>query len=98
MRPCDHTPLDVDWELVEKLDPSRRSQGVALIEIACGQGSCKVPIRVSHGPTRTTTKYENGRDLGQGETGRGAGETELLWRAVKPAYECGPDAVTHNEW
>ena len=27
-----------------------------------------------------------------------ANETELLWRAVKPAYESGPDAVTHNEW
>jgi hypothetical protein len=28
---------------------------------------------------------------------RGAIDTELLWRAVKPAYECGPDAVTHNK-
>ncbi|MGH9617341.1 MAG: hypothetical protein ACRD28_11415 [Acidobacteriaceae bacterium] len=25
-------------------------------------------------------------------------ETELLWRAAKPEYECGPDAVTHNKW
>jgi len=26
-----------------------------------------------------------------------ANEAVLLWRAVEPAYECGPDAQTHNE-
>lgn len=27
-----------------------------------------------------------------------ATETELLWRSVEPAHECGPGAVTHNKW
>jgi hypothetical protein len=27
-----------------------------------------------------------------------AREADLLWRAFEPAYECGLDAVTHNEW
>jgi len=26
-----------------------------------------------------------------------ANEAVLLWRACEPAYECGPDAQTHNE-
>jgi hypothetical protein len=26
-----------------------------------------------------------------------ANEAVLLWRAFEPAYECGPDAQTHNE-
>ena len=46
---------------------------------------------------RTTTKNEN---EGTSEYGGGAvvaNEAVLLWRAFEPAYECGPDAQTHNE-
>jgi hypothetical protein len=46
---------------------------------------------------RTTTKDENWRSFAVAWTSRAAREAELLWRAVEPAYECGPDAVTHNE-
>ena len=46
---------------------------------------------------RTTTKDENVVASAYGEDAAVANEAVLLWRAVKPAYECGPDAQTHNE-
>ena len=46
---------------------------------------------------RTTTKDEKERDQGYGDGAVVANEAVLLWRAVEPAYECGPDAQTHNE-
>jgi hypothetical protein len=46
---------------------------------------------------RTTTKDENGVASAYGEGAAVANEAVLLWRAVEPAYECGPDAQTHNE-
>jgi len=46
---------------------------------------------------RTTTKDENGVAPAYGEGAAVANEAVLLWRAVEPAYECGPDAQTHNE-
>jgi len=46
---------------------------------------------------RTTTKDENEAASAYGEGAAVANEAVLLWRAVEPAYECGPDAQTHNE-
>jgi hypothetical protein len=46
---------------------------------------------------RTTTKDEKSsieRMVGSAVV---ANEAVLLWRAFEPAYECGPDAQTHNE-
>jgi hypothetical protein len=44
---------------------------------------------------RTTTKDENGAASAYGEGAVVANEAVLLWRAVEPAYACGPDAQTH---
>ena len=30
--------------------------------------------------------------------GSGGGRDRSTLARVEPAYECGPDAVTHNEW
>jgi hypothetical protein len=46
---------------------------------------------------RTTTKDERERDEGYGGGAAVANEAVLFWRAFEPAYECGPDAQTHNE-
>jgi hypothetical protein len=40
-------------------------------------------------------KRSSGRMVGSAVV---ANEAVLLWRAFEPAYECGPDAQTHNEW
>jgi len=46
---------------------------------------------------RTATKYEKSAVLRYGVGAVVANEAVLLWRAFEPAYECGPDAQTHNE-
>jgi hypothetical protein len=46
---------------------------------------------------RTTTKDENGASGGKVSNAVVTTEAVLLWRAFEPAYECGPDAQTHNE-
>jgi hypothetical protein len=38
-----------------------------------------------------------GADAAYREDAVEANEAVLLWRAFEPAYECGPDAQTHNE-
>jgi hypothetical protein len=44
----------------------------------------------------TTTNDEKERDQAYGGGAVVANEAVLLWRAFEPAYECGPDAQTHN--
>jgi hypothetical protein len=46
---------------------------------------------------RTTTNDEKERGQEYGVGAVVANEAVLLWRAFEPAYECGPDAQTHNE-
>jgi len=46
---------------------------------------------------RTATKYEKSAVQRYGVGAVVANEAVLLWRAFEPAYECGPDAQTHNE-
>jgi hypothetical protein len=47
--------------------------------------------------SRTTTKDEKGAIRSMVGGAVVANEAVLLWRAFEPAYECGPDAQTHNE-
>ena len=46
---------------------------------------------------RATTNDEKECEQRYGGGAVVANEAVLLWRAFEPAYECGPDAQTHNE-